>query len=403
MSTYADRDTLVRDLVSLRRNHATGELEVSQGGSRTHLYFDRGRFVFAEEGTLGDTLGRLFLRTGALRAEQYAEILREMTSDPIGSEETRFGEVAIRLGFLARDEVNEALAVQVRQKLLTCLRWESPAVTFHPGIERIEGVVRFPCELDEVVFQAVTLLYEPRRVARILSPFLDERVELNATADETAERFFPMSRCERAFLEHLEGGVRVRAAIHATPLDPSRAARILACLILLEAATVVGADDAPCRSDQPTMRPPRPLEQTVARGHRLAAELAIRAGRGHLNLRAFERALDEFRRATELDPEITAYRVDVDWAELLLASAPRAHRRKRAAVVRSATQQLRTDPSFGFGLYVIGALRMDAGQHEKAASALELSLKLDPDNHDAERRLGKLRAGAPVAEALTAS
>jgi tetratricopeptide (TPR) repeat protein len=328
-----------------------------------------------------------------------------MTSDPIGSEATRFGEVAIRLGFLASDEVNEALAVQVRQKLLTCLRWESPAVTFHPGIERIEGVVRFPCELDEVVFQAVTLLYEPRRIARILAPFLDERVELNATADETAERFFPMSRCERAFLEHLEGGVLVRAAIHATPLDPSRAARILACLILLEAATVVGVEDAPSRTDQPTVRPPQPLEPVppVARGRRLAAELALRAGRGHLNLRAFERALGEFRRATELDPEVAEYRVYVDWAELMLATDPRTHRRKRAAVVRSATQQLRTDPNFGFGLYVIGALRMDAGQHEKAASALELSLKLDPDNHDADRRLGKLRSGAPAVEARTAS
>ena len=100
---------LIRDLLILEGRAATGQLEVASEGVHTLLYFVEGQLVYAEGGTLSDTLGRVLTREGTLTREQYVEVLQQMTDALVEHEEMRFGEVAIRLGYLSPQQVTEGL------------------------------------------------------------------------------------------------------------------------------------------------------------------------------------------------------------------------------------------------------------------------------------------------------
>jgi len=89
---------LIRDLLILEGRAATGQLEVASEGVHTLLYFVEGQLVYAEGGTLSDTLGRVLTREGTLTRDQYVEVLKQMTDALVEHEEMRFGEVAIGLG-----------------------------------------------------------------------------------------------------------------------------------------------------------------------------------------------------------------------------------------------------------------------------------------------------------------
>ncbi len=62
----SERPTLISAMIAVQRERRSGVCEVEAEGTRTYLYFDRGKLVFAEQGTLGDTLGRVRVRTGKL-------------------------------------------------------------------------------------------------------------------------------------------------------------------------------------------------------------------------------------------------------------------------------------------------------------------------------------------------
>jgi hypothetical protein len=477
---------LIRDLVRMRDRRATGVLEVSHGDVRTFLYIEEGVPVFAEHGTLGDTLGRLLLRRGTISQEHYAAIIRAMTSQLVANEQMRFGEVAVELGFLTFEQMTEALALQVQQKVLTCLAWDAPQRAFREGDDALDGITRFPCAIDRIVLTAMAMFYDEARVGTILEPHLDRYVLLRADASEVEERLDLGGR-ERHTLRRLRGRTRLDDLLGSAG-DREALAQLVAALVLLgevelldtpavsevrrridepsevlaEAIRKVATPDveatehvAPAKPVERPARPeavvvpappararieprpapvrpaggapfaiarlardlraladrPRPadrpdaplrhveqLAQGLARAapprkppstereRRLAAELASRAGRAQMAAGMWREALDEFRRALELDPEAQEYALYALWAELQVA--PEGHAgSKKVELVKEAAAQIRRDPSFGFAFYVIGALRMEEGESAKAEKALMKAIELDPHNRDAERRL----------------
>jgi hypothetical protein len=61
---------LIRALLALRAARRTGVLDVRGEGIQTFVYLSEGVVVFAEEGTGGETLGRLLVRQGVLTQDQ---------------------------------------------------------------------------------------------------------------------------------------------------------------------------------------------------------------------------------------------------------------------------------------------------------------------------------------------
>ena len=109
---------LIVSMLALHRERRTGVVTIQSDEVRTFVYLRDGVVVFAEEGTQGESLGRLLVRQHILSQEHYVEIIGKMTDAFVLNEQLRFGEVAVELGYLTEPQVEKALqSADVRQKL----------------------------------------------------------------------------------------------------------------------------------------------------------------------------------------------------------------------------------------------------------------------------------------------
>ncbi len=227
-----DGADFVRDLVALNRDRRTGVLEVRGDGAAVFLYFSEGTPVFAESGSLGDTLGRVMLEDGLLTREQYAQVVEQMTAELVTSEQMRFGEVTVQLGFLSPQQVHEALSHQVRRKLVGCLQWESPARIFDPAPEALAEVGHFPCPFDASLMEGMRRFFDPERAHRVVEPLLDRRLRLTCSVEEAARRL-ELGAHELRVLRQIDGVRTAAEVLAASPLDSVLSFQLLTALILL--------------------------------------------------------------------------------------------------------------------------------------------------------------------------
>jgi len=98
------------DIVSLIA-HANwhGELVVLDAAVSRSLFFEQGMVIGARSSVEGDRIGEVLYRYGALSREQIDETLAAVKA------EQRFGEVAVRLGFVERARLYQLLARQAEE------------------------------------------------------------------------------------------------------------------------------------------------------------------------------------------------------------------------------------------------------------------------------------------------
>lgn len=407
-------------MLALQADGRTGALHVESEGAHAYIYFRAGVAVSAEEGTLGETLGRILLDKRILSPEQYRTIIERMTRALIDNEQMRFGEVAIELGYLSVPQVTEALAEQVRRKILRCLLWERSAWSFHESPTWLEGVGRFPTKIEPVVLAATRGAFDRARLDAVVRPYSSGHAELRDAPAAVAERF-GLHGADLRFLESLDG-TRALAAHLAEPAPAEVDARgLLAALVMTDLlelhaapkiiAPAAAAPRAPIIeaprtiARPPIVDPPRPpsvappppsrplhdlppsSRQPEGQMARLEAEKAFLRGKEHLAEDRPARALPELRKAAALLPEALEYAVYAAWAELCTC----ADDERRPAIERSlkaiTTRAVRQDNDFAFGIYVLGRLAMDQDKNELAERYFRAASTLDPKLLDAARRL----------------
>ena len=433
--------TLAAALLSVQEQRESGTLEVRAGSTRTDVYFASGTLVFAEQGSLGDALGRVLVREGRLTSDQYAAAIRHMTRKLVDSEEIRFGEAVVELGFLGVDDIQEALAAQVRHKVVHCLMHEEAEWTFRRSSER-HGVGHFPMRVEPQILAAARL-FEEQRVEKILD--LEQRRYpcLLGDAEELA-RTFEMKPDEARFLRSIDGTIAADEALRAA--SSAGAAAILAAVVLAgrvdlrshpapkpgvrppplpaqakpAPAPPAPAPPAPAKAAPPPPSPakpgppplPRPAQHPLRvltpfdpsapipvdpRAARLLAEHAFQNAKQHLRNQEVGRALPELRRAAEYCSDSPEFLLYLNWAEFTSAAGNAAQAAERRANLRLiAAQAVKKDPNLAFGFFVLGQLGMlDGEDPKKTMRHLQHALRLDPGLVDAQRylRLAKARAG----------
>jgi tetratricopeptide (TPR) repeat protein len=443
--------TLITAMLSIQRERRSGIFHVGGDTARTHLYFDAGKLVFAEQGSLGDTLGRLLVRTGKLTGAQYVTALRSMTQRLIDNEQLRFGEVVVELGFLTSDQVLEALAEQVLEKVIHCLMLERPESSFEERQDPVALRARFPTPVEPAVLAATKRLSQGR-LDRILEPARDRCPRIVEDAVAIANRF-RLNGPEQRFVARLDASQTTLDLVAGGGLDPARSAVLAAllqagCVELLEpksrswtAAPAVevakgAVHDAPVeKPDPPPREPPAvgpsPADrvraeialkrfadrhatklQTVSvatplraiqapldpRAARLHAEDAFQSGRSHLRDDMPDRALPYLRRAVDLCPEATEFQLCLRWgAWITLDREARERDTAQREMLRLATQLVEEQPEVGFSYYVLGQLARSKGDDEQATKLFRRALAFDPDLTDAARqlRLARTPRGVP--------
>jgi hypothetical protein len=93
-----------------------GELAVISGaGVQRSIFFDAGHVISAVSRAEGERLGEVLYRYGALSEEQVAQASKAVTS------ETRFGEAAVKLGFVNRERLFQLMSKQTEEVFYSLL------------------------------------------------------------------------------------------------------------------------------------------------------------------------------------------------------------------------------------------------------------------------------------------
>ncbi|MBW2455477.1 MAG: hypothetical protein JRI68_13240 [Deltaproteobacteria bacterium] len=222
----------VRTLLKFQRDGMTGTLAVGAEGVNTFVRFRDGKVVFADGGTLGETLGRLLVDEQIITAEQYGQAIQTMTESLVDNEQMRLGEVLVMLGFLSH----------------------------------------FPVTIEPLVLEGVRRFFEPERRDEILLPYLPHYTALRQDAEALIARYKLVNE-EARLVRELDGTRTLGQWLDASVSDELDPGAVLTALLL---ADEIEAIAAPARAEPSS--PPAPA-RPVAEDERPAAPRAVAADR----------------------------------------------------------------------------------------------------------------------------
>jgi hypothetical protein len=237
-------------LLEIYELQESGVVEVRAESVTTIVYFLRGQPVSVEGGVLGQTIGRVLLSQGVLDDEQYAKIITAMTDKIFDDEHVRFGEVAVRLGFLGVDQVHAALLEQVRLRVMHCMQWDEPICTFRAGDDALEGLTPFPCGVEALVLDGLKEYYDAERLSVLVSGMGDQYPwMLGERAD--IGRWFQLSDDEARFVNALSSEMTIAQTLLTSTLDAEHANKLV--IALFATGMLYLSDEAGREEAEPTI------------------------------------------------------------------------------------------------------------------------------------------------------
>ena len=404
---------LVRSLLTLQRQRATGTLKVDAEGVLTVVRFRDGHPVFVEGGLPADSLGRLLVQRGQISESTLAMIEEQRM---LLQGRVRFGEVAKRLGVLEAGALATALRDQVRDKLGRCLHWERCQFLYIDEDHDAEALQGEPLDLEPLLLAGIARHYSAERVQDLLHPVWNERMELRGQARHVAARFAFDPEDQRMFEQLLSAttiGQLLSGPAHKNP----RFGHLLVALALtdqlrlpeLEVPDESGpfvieelpreprAQQRPesgpvnvarielLRHSQPPIRDVKNLPGK----DKLLADSAFLQGKELLRSGEYGAAADAFREAANLRPGALEYALFAAWSAYLSAGRDK---KWRDMLVELCDKTLAQDRHLAFAHHVKGRLALEKQDTATAKQCLERALELDPHDDEAKRLLDKMRS-----------
>jgi hypothetical protein len=196
-------------LAHLWSEQRTGRLQVTVNGVQTGIYLRDGLPVFAEQGSLEDTLGRMLVRTGRITHDDFSRAVKLITDRMVDDEQMRLGEALIELQVLTAEQIHDALRDQVRQKILACFRAQRFHSDFRAGADLLEPIGEFPSAMESLMSEGLRTV-DPQRLDTLLRAYADRFPTLARPPAEIAEAF-ALSRQEQVFIGEIDGDSTVTA------------------------------------------------------------------------------------------------------------------------------------------------------------------------------------------------
>jgi len=435
----ADAADLARALLDLHRARRTAVLTVQGPGVRTVVYFREGAAVWAGEGAVDRTLGRMLLRDGLLDPEQYGAVIERMSTALAAGKELRFGEVAVEMGFLDRAQVGEALREQVRRKIMDCLACEDADIEIRESAEEVAAVPQHKLSIEALVTRGIRVHWDDARTGPLVAALADEKPRLRSEASVLAERL-GLGLADMPLLASIDGSRTTRALVEGASLGADEAGRLFAALVMVDAVSfpsttthraVVGRPSAlppapappaparpvapprPAASPKPAAAPASPKPQAApaapapaapaadvapepvrlsqlppdVRKVRLEAEQQFQAGRMQLAAGKTFPAARILRRAAVLYPEAAEYSLWAEWAEYKTLRQVGEQAGKRVTLKEAAIAALRQDKQLAMGHYLLGLTLALEGDRATALRFLRRAVELEPANREFKQEL----------------
>jgi tetratricopeptide (TPR) repeat protein len=404
---------LVRSLLTLQRQRATGTLRVEAEGILTVTRFRDGHPALVEGGLPADSLGRLLVQRGRISESTLAKIEEQRM---VMQGRLRFGEVATRLGVLEYEVLALALRDQVRDKLGRCLHWERSQHAFVSEEHDAEPFEGAPLDIEPLLLAGIARHYSAERVQDVLSPVWQEKVELRGQARHVAARFAFDPDDQRMF-EQLLGATSVGQLLTGPARKNPRFGHLLVALALtdqlkmpeLELPEESGPfiiDELPREARNDGQRdsgpipvvnfellrrsqPPIPPASNLPGKDKLLADSAFLQGKELLRAGEYGAAADAFREAANLRPGALEYTLFAAWSAYLSAGRDK---KWRDMLVELCDKALAQDRHLAFAHHVKGRLALEKQDQATAKQCLERALELDPHDDEAKRLLDRMRS-----------
>jgi len=118
------------DLVgTIGQGNWTGELVVQDPDSRREIFFERGNVIGANSNAERERLGQVLYRYGVLSDEQVQAVAAAVTPA------MRFGEAAVRLGFIGRDRLFQLMGNQTEEVVYAAMVVPEGEFYFSEGVD----------------------------------------------------------------------------------------------------------------------------------------------------------------------------------------------------------------------------------------------------------------------------
>lgn len=248
VTPLASRPPALPDLLwRVSRERRSGVLELPGPDGTANVSILNGAPVFVDSGTPGESLGRVMLREGMLRAHEYPEVLERILAGLAEGRDGRVGEIAVELGYVTAEQVVDAMRIQVREKLVNLFHREELDATFHEGRDRVVVGATFRAEPGEVILEGIRRHYGARRLSPLYARYEHQYAALAPAFDELRRelRFAPR---EQRFVAQIRGDRTVRALVEGGQLERVHAMQVVCMLLVVDGLDLSNAPLAAARA-----------------------------------------------------------------------------------------------------------------------------------------------------------
>ena len=247
--------------------------------ARVRIYVESGVVVFAEGGTIEETLGRMLVRERVISEDQYEAAIDWMTDIRSRGKKNKLGEVLVELGILVPGQVNAALAAQVQQKVVRALSWPSTTVSVMECDAPLVLLGRFATPIEPLLVAALRLA-DREKVEDLLVQIRERcpRLRPDSIAQLQACRLRPE---EEKLARALDGSRSTTELMELRPIEVD-APLVVAVLLLLDALALdrtrpavprPRVSKAPDEPPTPSLRMRRARRSRYEAAHRIVATL----------------------------------------------------------------------------------------------------------------------------------
>ncbi len=224
MGLHAERGegVLPGVLRTLYVERRTGLLHVTRGAERASVCFIAGNLVYGDTTVKEAQLGATLVRHGLL-----SEWDLQRASEMISVTGRRLGQVLVDLSLLDGDGLDEALALHVREVLLTIFSWQEGAYSFEEQeAARFRGYDK-PLKLStgEVILDAVWSISDPDVIRYGLGDL--DRVLSQSTDPLLRFQKIALSATDGFLLSRVDGVMTAREVLGTVPVAADEAERSL--------------------------------------------------------------------------------------------------------------------------------------------------------------------------------
>jgi tetratricopeptide (TPR) repeat protein len=384
----------------------TGFLSLRHGPDEASICFIHGKIAWGHANMKECRLGPVLLRAGRI-----SEWDHDQAAEMVAVTGRRFGQVLLDMGLIDQAALDDALALHVRELLLTVFSWNEGTWYFEERLPGDLGGFDRPLRIStaEVILDAVWSIGNPD-VIRFALGDLDRALAVSADYGTRAQHIV-LSPEDGFLFSRVDGFLTARQLLAITPVERSEAERRLLgllCVGILEYAAVKSprkaarapvaptpapvparpaarapgpvrptprAAAAPAPPEPPAAEEPVPLDEIVVGAERMYGE-----GRYWESLAAVDEALP-------LASGKLLTRMRLLRARVYLKDPERGKDAER-----ELRQILERDATAADAHHLLGVLAKRAGAGKRAAALFRRTLELNPRHAGAAAEMAELAA-----------